>query len=482
LIDVSSDGSTLLVRSNVGGLTYAYPLWTVRTLGGSAHLLGKAENGAFSPDGNTVVYSTANSDLHIVGSDGTQDRNVGKAQGFCMSFSWSPDGKKIRFTSDNFTSDNSNGTRNDNALWEMSSSGANLHRVLPQWTADQTDGRWAQDGTFFFVSGSQIWAIPARHGLFASSTSQPLRVTAGPIRWGTPIPDRSGKIIYASGFTRRGELVHFDAQTHQFEPLLGGLSADSVSFSKDGKSVAYVSYPEGVLWKANADGSAPMQLSDNTVYPRSVAMSPDGAQVLFETSPPQGGYVRAWIVSTQGGVPRLLFPNDTGPDTTDPNWSPDSRKIVFAVSPEGGNDPKSEVRILDLDTNQITNVPGSTGMFSPHWSPDGRSIAALATSSIGINIFDIATQRWSTPFHKLAGFETWSKDSQWINFIEWQENPGVYRVRVTGGDAERIVDLHGVHYTGYFGVWMALDPNDDPMILRDIGTDDIYALTLGQHQ
>ena len=140
----------------------------------------------------------------------------------------------------------------------------------------------------------------------------------------------------------------------------------------------------------------------------------------------------------------------------------------------------SATRILDLDTNQVTMIPGSTGMFSPHWSPDGHSISALPTTSLGINIFDLATQRWSTPWHKLAGFETWSKDSQWIFFIEWQENPGIYRVRASGGEAERIVDLHGLRYTGYFGVWMGLDPNDNPMILHDIGTDDIYALTLGQ--
>jgi hypothetical protein len=100
----------------------------------------------------------------------------------------------------------------------------------------------------------------------------------------------------------------------------------------------------------------------------------------------------------------------------------------------------SATRILDLDTNQVTMVPGSTGMFSPHWSPDGHSISALPTTSLGINIFDLATQRWSTPWHKLAGFETWSKDSQWIFFIEWQENPGIYRVRASGGEAERIVD------------------------------------------
>jgi hypothetical protein len=51
---------------------------------------------------------------------------------------------------------------------------------------------------------------------------------------------------------------------------------------------------------------------------------------------------------------------------------------------------------------------------------------------------------------------------------------------VTGGTPEKIVDLHDVKQTGWAGSWMGLDPTDTPMLLRDVGTDDIYALTLEQ--
>jgi hypothetical protein len=56
----------------------------------------------------------------------------------------------------------------------------------------------------------------------------------------------------------------------------------------------------------------------------------------------------------------------------------------------------------------------------------------------------------------------------------------VFRIPASGGDAERISDLKGVHYTGYYSVWLGLDPTDAPLLLRDIGTSDIYALTLEQ--
>ena len=54
----------------------------------------------------------------------------------------------------------------------------------------------------------------------------------------------------------------------------------------------------------------------------------------------------------------------------------------------------------------------------------------------------------------------------------------MYRIRLAGGLAERVVDLKGFRNTGYFGLWMGLDPTGAPMLLRDMGTDDIFALGL----
>jgi hypothetical protein len=49
---------------------------------------------------------------------------------------------------------------------------------------------------------------------------------------------------------------------------------------------------------------------------------------------------------------------------------------------------------------------------------------------------------------------------------------------VPGGKPVLVVDLAGFHSTGAFGFWMGLDPNDTPLLLRDAGIKDIYALTL----
>ena len=97
-------------------------------------------------------------------------------------------------------------------------------------------------------------------------------------------------------------------------------------------------------------------------------------------------------------------------------------------------------------------------MYSPRWSPDGHSIVTLNPKSLGLNIFDVRTQRWSTPYKGPTGFPTWSRDSHLIYFLGLSYIPEVFRIPVTGGEAERITDLKDVDITGYYSVWFGLDP------------------------
>ena len=54
-------------------------------------------------------------------------------------------------------------------------------------------------------------------------------------------------------------------------------------------------------------------------------------------------------------------------------------------------------------------------------------------------------------------FPTWSSNSQFIYFLRaWDDDPGVFRVRVSGGNAERVVDLKGFRYTGAFNLCLVL--------------------------
>ena len=137
-------------------------------------------------------------------------------------------------------------------------------------------------------------------------------------------------------------------KARELKPFLGGISAFGVSFSKDGQSVAYVSFPELILWKANRDGSNPMQLSDRPMVVFMPRWSPDGTQILFSDDSSDWSKSEMYIVSAHGGIPHKVLPEGSG-EQSDPDWSPDGHKIVFGSS-YGGRNPKSVIRIFDLDS------------------------------------------------------------------------------------------------------------------------------------
>ena len=56
----------------------------------------------------------------------------------------------------------------------------------------------------------------------------------------------------------------------------------------------------------------------------------------------------------------------------------------------------------------------------------------------------------------MTNFPTLSSDSQFIYFLFPRMDPGVFRVRVSGGNAERVVDLKGFRYTGAFNLCLVL--------------------------
>ena len=470
LLDVSPDGSNLLVTSRESG-SDENSLWIVRVLGGSSRRLGHSENATFSPDGNTIAYSTGYGEIWLVQSDGTGNHKLASTGGDAEYLRWSPDGKVIRFN-------------RDEVLWEISANGSSLHEVLPGWQyrGRECCGNWTPDGKFYVflttLTGfrwDKIWALDERRGLFRHPSAEPIQLTTGPIDWGDPIPGKGMNTIFSSGITARGELSRFDPKTKQLQPFLGGISAQDVSFSKDGQSVAYVSYPDGILWKANRDGRNPVQLTTAPIYATNPRWSPDGTEIVFndlQAHEPN----RIYLVSSQGGSPQRLLPDYLG-DQDDPGWSADGHKIVF----EGpGVEGKGDLCILDLASRKDSVLPGSAGLSSPRWSPDGKYIAATSSEVQGLKVLGVATQRWSTlPVSKRMDYPAWSSDSKYIYFLRLESGDrGVYRIRASGGKEERVADLEDWHITGLFSYWMALDPTDAPLLLRDVGSDDIYALTL----
>jgi serine/threonine protein kinase len=101
-------------------------------------------------------------------------------------------------------------------------------------------------------------------------------VFAPDLRAMTWSPD--GKKLFTQGLQDRGELIRYDAQHRAFVPFLSGIWATDLRFSRDGQWVAYVSYPEGTLWRSRVDGSDRLQLTNPPVFAALPRWSPDGTQ------------------------------------------------------------------------------------------------------------------------------------------------------------------------------------------------------------
>jgi serine/threonine protein kinase len=472
LSSVSPDGSQLLASSD------AFPdgeLWTFPVPAGSpfriADLTG--HDPAFATDGR--LFFGKGRDIWVAEHDGSSPHKLLTASDIPARFQFSPDGTHLRFTTFNLTNSLS-------SIWEARLDGTNLHEVLPGWNNPQSEccGGWTSDGKYYvFLSVhngvSDIWTLPERASFGRSASHLPIQLTTGPIQIYDVLPSKSGSHLFAIGAQLKGELVKFDTKTNQAVPFLGGISAGDVEFSRDGAWVAYVTYPDGILWRSRPDGSERLQLTHAPLQAALVHWSPDGKQIAFSAAAP-GKNWRVYITSLEGGTPQPINPGEEA--ETDPSWSADGSAIVFGHNILGGG---NYLGVFDLKSKQITRIPGSEGFFAPRWSPDGKYIVALSHDNLLLMRYDTKVQSWKKLFQTQdhIGYLTWSHDSSSVYFdTNTTPQPGYYKLRVSDGKLERIMDLKPYRFfPGQFGgaPWTSLAPGDFPIFVRDISSWEIYA-------
>ncbi len=469
-LDLSPDSSELLVVDGQGSPPKG-PLWSLRLLGGSPRRLGDivAETAAWSPDGKKLVYTNLGN-VFLASADGSSPRKLLSVSGDILNIAWSPDGTHLRFDASETA-----GTVGQQVEWEVSADGSSLHRLFPGWhdPPDECCGRWTADGRYFvFESASQIWVLSSS-GSFFHSQPKPFQLTSSPLSLSSPLPSKDGKKLFVVGQIYRGELTRYDAKTRQFLPFLGGISAEFLDFSKDGQWVTYVSYREGTLWRSRVDGSQRLQLTYPPLYPVLPRWSPDGKKIIFFEFARSGDKpARMYEISADGGSPSEILPEDHT-QQLDPNWSPDGTKIVFAGE---SNNPSSAIRILDLSTRQLSTLPNSDGLYSPRWSPDGRHISAFSADSKTLLLFDFQARKWSELATGSLSWLNWSHDSQYVYVLDYRGKDAVVRIRVSDHRTEQIVDLNDFVTVGRYGGWLALTPDDSPLLLHDTGSQDVYSV------
>ena len=481
IIDISQSRSELLV-ADITDAELEWPFYVLPLPGGSPHPLGelRAHDAAWSPEGERLVYANGSS-LYLAKSDGSASHQLATVDGTPFFTRWSPDGSRLRFS----VEDPKTGSE---SLWEVSANGTNLRRLLPGWSNPSAEccGNWTPDGNYFvFRSGrtaahptdrATLWAIREKGSSFRRAAHEPVQLTFGPLDFRECLPGKDGRKLFVVGGLPRGEAVRYDAKSRQFVSYLSGISAEFLAFSRDGDWVTYVAYPDGTLWRSKVDGSQRLQLSFRPMFAAGPRWSPDGKRIAFMAAEP-GKPFKIRLVSADGGSVQQITTGER--NESDPSWSADGNSLVFGrLVPFYAGTGTVAIYSLDLKTKKTSTLPGSEGLCGPAYSPDGRYIAATtAADSKKLMLFDSSTQNWTELVKgNTMTYIHWSHDAKYI-YIR-SSGSGISRVRISDGKTEQVVSLNRIRLTGAWGGawWFGLAPDDSPLVLRDAGTQEIYAL------
>jgi serine/threonine protein kinase/Tol biopolymer transport system component len=484
LLDVTS-GALLIASVSVGGIATGKQgaLWTLPLPAGAPHRVDglQADDASWSPDGKQLAYSSEHS-LFLAQRDGSGPHLLTTFNdAFIFRVRFSPDGSHLRFTvrDDRTLSD---------SLWEIAIDGAGRRPLLPGWHQDPGEccGSWTADGHYFFFTAtrngrSDIWVLEEKAGLLHRKTNIPVRITAGPVSYTAPMASADRSRLFVIGEQPRAELQHYDPKLKQFVRYLEGISAGEIDISRDGKWIVYSAYPDQTLWRSRVDGSEKLQLSSSPVLTWMPRWSPDGKQIAFVGARP-GTLGKLFLVSSEGGNLEELIPGDKN-NEDDPQWTPDGGSILLAQYGQfGGDSTKYSIQKVDLRTRQLSPFPGSTGMWAPRLSVDGRVLTSFAADSHKLFLFDFTAGNWlEVTTGKSLQYPNLSRDGRYIYFEDiGKGGRELDRVNLKDRTRERVFDFKEVPRVKVESgmPWNGLDFDDSPVIMRDVGIQEIYALDM----
>jgi WD40 repeat protein len=200
-------------------------------------------------------------------------------------------------------------------------------------------------------------------------------------------------------------------------------------------------------------------------------ISPDGKRVVY-------GNVKGeiYVVSMDGGPPQRILEKDTCCAT----WSSDGNLLVFM---NGRDAAHLELQFLDLRTGKRSVVPDSRNLIGGQWVAE-NTLVATPRNHIKLMIFDVRTQQWSdlVPGKVPGSVVNWahSPDYKYLYYTTGGAEPEALRIRLADHKVETITSLKDLPRALDPGgnTQISVAPDGSAIFTRDVGTQEVYALTL----
>jgi serine/threonine protein kinase/Tol biopolymer transport system component len=182
------------------------------------------------------------------------------------------------------------------------------------------------------------------------------------------------------------------SSTVRFHQITNDIGMEGMpAASPDGRAVAFVAPVNGrrQIWVRLLSGGAALPLTRDDVNHENPRWAPDSSAIVYFTPPAtEGESGTLWEIPALGGAPRRLAASTTGADV-----SHDGRRIA-AIQKAGNGFALAILGRDGMPAAQTIPIPESaTGLFTPRWSPDDRSVAFSADERgfrSALHVIDVA--------------------------------------------------------------------------------------------
>lgn len=468
LLDLSHDASKMLAwKTDANDLVGIGSIWVSPVVGGYPRMLTShlAQAARWFPNGQSIAFAEMGT-LYTCDADGGNIKKLWSSTQFIKDFDISPDARQ-------FTLSLAKDEQHPSKLWWLNADGTNLRELPIDWpdTVAISAGQWTPDGRrFLFLSdhsgltNAYELVSPRWYEFWKKPT--PVLLTGNQINTLAMAPSPDSKTLYVLSRMDQGVMLVFDPASQKFVPYLDGFLARDLVTSPDGQWMVYSEYPRGHLWKSKLDGSDAVKLTNS--YSIMEQWSPDGTSLVYSD------WHKLYRVSADGGAPELL--ESSGENDVSPSWSADGKSVYFSQYPIPDRPPTS-IRVIDIATRQISEMPGTAGYSFPSWSPNGKYLVAMAQNPSRMMLYTAATNSWRElkRFDIPWGYWTWSRDSKSLYMALVDDERGMYRLTVPEGKWEKLGGMGRVSARDQ-DAFVSLAPNGQPAIMSHLGAAHAYAL------